>query len=259
MSVFRRAWVPVLLLCAVAAAADAQANARNCDRNAGVGGNRVQGVYPNAPYDGKFIFARIAYATGFGRGEPPWHHDYNEAETHFTKLLINLTKIKAHTTKSNVLTLDDPELMKFPIAYMSEPGFWYPGEPEVIGLRNYLKKGGFLIFDDFFGEQIYRLIQGMERVLPGMKLVEIPTDHPIFDSFYRVRSFEFYHSYQCIKSEFYGIFEDNDPKKRMLAIVNQNSDFGEVWEWSDRGIFAIEISNEAYKLGINYMIYAMTR
>jgi hypothetical protein len=108
--------VPLLTLgCLLAAgSAGAQANARNCDMNAGVGGNRVQGVYPNAPYDGKFIFARIAYGTSmggrFGRGEPPWHHDYNEAETHFTKLLVNLTKVKAHTTKSSVFTLDDPGL-----------------------------------------------------------------------------------------------------------------------------------------------------
>lgn len=256
--------LPIALAISLAVtSAGAQANSRTCDRGAAVGGNRVQGVYPNAPYDGKFIFARIAYGTSiggrFGRGEPPWHHDYNEAEQHFTKLLINLTKIKAHTSQSSVFTLDDPELMRFPIAYMSEPGFWAPNEAEVLGLRNYLKKGGFLIFDDFYGNDIYQLIQSMERVIPGMKLIEIPTDHPIFDSFYRVRTFEFYHSYQCIKSEFYGIFEDNDPKKRLLAIVNQNSDLGEAWEWSDRGVFAIEVSNEAYKLGINYIIYAMTR
>jgi hypothetical protein len=258
MSAFRRASVSFVLLSAVAVTASAQ----RCDRNGGVGGNRVQGVYPNPQYDGRFTFARVFYATGFGgrnRGDPPWHHDYNDAEQHFSKLLINLTKIKARTKESMVLGLDDPELMKFPIAYMSEPGFWYPNDNEIVGLRTYLKKGGFLIFDDFFGQDLVNLRDQMEKVIPGMRLIELPTDHPIFDSFYRVKTFEFYHSYQCIKSEFYGIFEDNDPRKRMLAIVNQNSDLGEAWEWSDRGIFAIEVSNEAYKLGINYIIYAMTR
>jgi hypothetical protein len=255
-----RAPLFALMLGAITASASAQ----RCDRANAVGGNRVQGVYPNAKYDGRFIFARIAYGmsmgSGFGRmREPPWHHDYNDAEQHFTKLLTNLTKIKAHLTESSVLTLDDPELMKYPIAYMSEPGFWYPNEAEVVGLRAYLKKGGFLIFDDFHDRDIEVLIQGMERVLPGMRLIEMPQNHPIFDSFYRVKTFEFYHSYYCIKSEFYGVFEDNDPKKRLLAIVNQNSDFGEAWEWSDRGVFAIDVSNEAYKLGINYIIYAMTR
>jgi hypothetical protein len=235
--------------------------AQRCDRSGGFAGNRVQGVYPNAQYDGRFIFARIAYGMSYGRmrGEPPWHHDYNDAEHHFTKLLTNLTTIKAQTTQSSVLTLDDPELMKYPIAYMSEPGFWVPNENEVVGLRTYLKKGGFLIFDDFHDNDIYNLRDQMERVIPGMRLIEIPTNHPIFDSFYRVRTFEFYHSYYCVKSEFYGVFEDNDPTKLMLAIVNQNSDLGEAWEWSDRGVFAIDVSNEAYKLGINYIIYAMTR
>jgi Domain of unknown function (DUF4159) len=248
MSTLSRASLSVLLMSVVAATAAAQ----RCDRNGGVGGNRVQGVYPNPVYDGRFTFARVFYPTGFGggrnRGDPPWHHDYNDAEQHFTKLLINLTKVKARTKESMVLGLDDPELLKYPIAYMSEPGFWQPSDAEVVGLRTYLKKGGFLIFDDFYGQDIVNLRNQMLRVIPNMRLIEIPVDHPIF-----------YHSYQCIKSEFYGIFEDNDPKKRMLAIVNQNSDLGEAWEWSDRGVFAIEVSNEAYKLGINYIIYAMTR
>jgi hypothetical protein len=246
--------------CAVFLTVSMQAVAQRCDRNAGVGGNPVRGVYPNPVYDGRLTFARIWYATGFGnRGDPPWHHDYNRAEQHFTKLLVNLTSVKARLTESSVLALDDPELLKYPIAYMSEPGFWGPSDSEVLGLRNYLKKGGFLIFDDFYGEHIVNLQQQMLRVLPGMKLIELDASHPIFDSFYRVRTFEFYHSYQCIKSEFYGIFEDNDPTKRMLAIVNQNSDLGEAWEWSDRGVFAVEVSNEAYKLGINYIIYALSR
>lgn len=254
----RRALTVMMALGCIASGA----NAQRCDMNAGVGGNRVQGVYPNAPYDGKFIFARIAYGTSmggrFGRGEPPWHHDYNEAEQHFTKLLINLTKVKAHTTQSSVFTLDDPELMRFPIAYMSEPGFWSPNEAEVLGLRNYLKKGGFIIFDDFFGNQINQLVYSMERVLPGMRLIEIPTNHPIFDSFYRVKTFEFYHSYQCIKSEFYGIFEDNDPKKRLMVVINYNTDLGDYMEWSDAGLWPVNLTNDAYKFMMNYVIYGLT-
>jgi hypothetical protein len=81
----------------------------------------------------------------------------------------------------------------------------------------------------------------------------------VFDTFFRVRTLDYYHSYQCIKSVFYGIFEDNDPTRRMLAIVNDNSDLGEAWEWSAEGLFPIQVSNDSYKLGINYFIYALTR
>jgi hypothetical protein len=55
------------------------------------------------------------------------------------------------------------------------------------------------------------------------------------------------------------MFEDNDPKKRLLLIANFNSDLGDFWEWSDAGFFPIRLSNEAYKLGVNYVVYALTR
>jgi hypothetical protein len=62
-----------------------------------------------------------------------------------------------------------------------------------------------------------------------------------------------------VTPEFYGYFEDNDPKKRMLAMVNFNSDLAEYWEWSATGQFSVDLTNEAYKLGVNYIIYGLTR
>jgi len=44
----------------------------------------------------------------------------------------------------------------------------------------------------------------------------------------------------------------------LLAIVNFNNDIGESWEWSDMGYIPIELTNEAYKLGVNYIVYSMT-
>ena len=47
------------------------------------------------------------------------------------------------------MRFSDPELFKFPVAYLVEPGFWYMSESDVTNLRAYLLKGGFLIVDDF--------------------------------------------------------------------------------------------------------------
>ena len=57
---------------------------------------------------------------------------------------------------------------------------------------------------------------------------------------------------------FRAIFEDNDPQKRIVALANFNTDISEYWEWSDTGLKPIDESNEAYKLGVNYVIYALT-
>ena len=160
-----------------------------------------------------------------------------------------------------IVSLADPELFKFPVAYLVEAGHWSASEQEVLGLRKYLQKGGFIIFDDLSDQtrDMDNFMYQMNHVLPGMRLVELTPDHPIFDSFYRVKSLEYYHPYYCMQSQFYGIFVDNDPRKRMLGVVNYNNDVGEYWEWSDMGFFGVDPSNEAYKLGINYLIYALTR
>ena len=90
------------------------------------------------------------------------------------------------------------------------------------------------------------------------RLVRLDTSHPIFDSFFRITTLDYRHPYFGHPSEFYGIFEDNDPSKRLMVIVNYNNDIGDYWEWSDAGFVPIELSNEAYKLGVNYLMYALT-
>ena len=59
-------------------------------------------------------------------------------------------------------------------------------------------------------------------------------------------------------TEWFGMFEDNDPQKRLIAIANNNHDLGELWEFSDTGYTPVDLSNEAYKLGVTYVVYAMT-
>ena len=66
-------------------------------------------------------------------------------------------------------------------------------------------------------------------------------------------------AYYCMgcPMQLYAFYEDNDPKKRILAVVNNYQDLGEFMEWSDQG-FQVTPSNEAYKLAVNYFVYALT-
>ena len=222
-----------------------------------------QELEPNAPYDGKFTFVRLRYDNAPGsvgrRGMNAWSHDYNRAELHFGKILSEVSLVPTYLGGGNVLRLDDPELFKYPVAYMVEPGYWRPTDTQVTRLNAWLRKGGFLIIDDFAGNQWSNFEDQMARVLPGHRLVKLEASHPIFDSFFRIASLEMNHPYYGMPSEFYGIFEDNDPAGRLMAIVNYNNDIAEYWEWSDTDFAPIELTNEAYKLGVNYVIYALTR
>jgi hypothetical protein len=212
------------------------------------------------PYDGRFMFARLRYG-GFGGGgfrrEPPWAHDYPRSDWHFMRIVEEITFIRTHRDESNVFALDDPELFNFPVSYMSEPGFWTTSDAEAAALRTYLQKGGFLIFDDFRGRDWDNLESQMRRVMPELRFIQLDASSLVFRSFFEIKSLDF-QAYYDQDPVFYGMFEDNDPNQRMIAVANYNNDLGEYWEFSDTGFVPVDLSNEAYKFGVNYVVYAMT-
>jgi hypothetical protein len=221
---------------------------------------------PTAEYDGRFVFTRIRYgaavdfASGRFRREPTWAHDFPRAEYNFLKILSELTFVPSVVNQGNIRTLDDPDLAKFPIAYMSEPGFWAMNDAEIAGLRNYLLKGGFIIFDDFRGNHIENLEFQMRKVYPEGAFQKLDVSHPIFHSFFEIKELDPDSGYYARdgNTEWLGIYEDNDPRKRLIAIANNNHDLGELWEFSDTGYVPVDLSNEAYKFGVNYVMYALT-
>ena len=225
-----------------------------------------EAIPPNPSYDGRFTFARIRYEQSseggdFGRfrGDVKWAHDYPRGERHFTKILGEISTIRSRTAESGIFTLDDPELTRYPVAYMCEAGFWRPSDAEVAGLRNYLLKGGFIIFDDFAGSQWDNFLVQMRRVFPELQPMRMTPEDGVFDAFYHITTLNYTHPYYGVPSEFWGIYENNDRQGRLLAMINYNNDLSEYWEFSDEQFFPVNMSNDAYKLGINYLVYALTR
>ena len=217
-----------------------------------------------AAYDGRFTFVRLRWDSGFGGGfrrggmSDAWNHDYPRAEQNLMSLLNYLTFIDSREDGSLILRLTDPDLFKFPIVYMWEPGFWQLNDLEAARFREYLLKGGFAIFDDFEQEQWDHFAEQMRRVLPDARFVKLDRSHRVFDSFFRMTTIDFPHPMMGILPTYYGIFEDNDPNRRLMVIANYNNDVAEYWEWSGSGLFPVDTSNEAYKLGVNYMLYGLT-
>jgi|SRR4051812_5728663 hypothetical protein len=226
----------------------------------------------NVPYDGRFTFARIMWRgfEHFTQEGPGWSHDYPDAEENFTKILRDVTAIRPFIQQgemvgSVLVELRDPLLFKYPVSYMSEPGGWHANDADIANLRAYFKKGGFMIFDDFREDfrtaDFTNLRYEIGRALPGAKWVQLTGKEPIFDSFFKIdlsQAVNRLSSYGANPPSYWGVYQDNDPKKRLILIANVDNDIGESWQYSAQGFVPVASSNEIYKLGINYVIYALT-
>ncbi len=216
-------------------------------------------IEPNVPYDGRYTFVRIRYTQG---SRMAWSADYPEMERNFTTILKELSSIKLHTGASNVHTLDDPALFNYPVAYLTEPGYWYPTDAEAEGLRTWLAKGGFLIVDDFYFERQWSVFeQSMRMVLPDARIYPLDVSHPVFNSFFKIETLEgmTHPARTDAKAQYLGIFENNDPSQRLLVVINFNNDIGDYMEWSGEGYYPVNLSNDAYKFATNYVIYGLSR
>ena len=154
-------------------------------------------------------------------------------------------------------------MLRYPLAYLSEPGYWYPSDSEVLGLRTYIEKGGFVIIDDFHFENEWQVFEAaIRRVLPKGRIVRLDRNHQVFNSFFSIKSLEVPYpgplGERGLIGEFYGIHEANDTAKRLMVVINYNMDIGDYMEHSGRGFYAVDPTNEAFKFGVNYFIYGLT-
>ena len=215
---------------------------------------------PSVEYNSYFAFTRIRYGARVGQGFGGWEHDYPTADRNFSAILDYITNMRVHLDGSNILDLDDPRIFENPVIYMSEPGYWTTDDTEVTSLRAYLLKGGFIIFDDFDGDADWQnLVTQMKRVLPEHHFIRLDVTHPIFQSFFGLKTLNIPHPMlPGIEPVFLGLFEDNRTSGRMLAVANWNNDIGDYWEWSAEGLYGDAPTNDAYRLGVNYLVYEMT-
>ena len=249
---FRRVFAASIIALGAAAAAAAQFG-------------RLDRPYrSDVEYDGRLTFVRLRWSSGLGfsrRGfNAAWNHDLPRAERHLSLIVSELTAADMRSDGSRVLSLDDPELFKYPIAFMWEPGFWQLTDREAESFRAYLLKGDFAVFEDFDGPQQWSHFEAqMRRVIPDGRFVKLDNTHRIFRSFFQVQDIEgIVHPMTGIRPSYYALYEDNDPSGRLMVVANFDNDVPEYWEWSGQGLYPFDASNEAYKLGVNYVIYGLT-
>jgi len=214
----------------------------------------------------EFTFTRAAYS-GWGWGWGSWAVDYPKADRQFLIGVKRLTRIDAYEAE-HALRLDDPELFHYPFLYAVEVGRMSLEETEVQALRRYLDAGGFLFVDDFWGSREWANFEHeIRRVLPGVPIVDLPIEHPLFHTVYdidevlqvpNVRNGMAggpYWERDGFVPFCRGILDENG---RLMVLINWNSDLGDAWEWAENPYYPLDRSTFAYQLGINAIVYAMT-
>ena len=148
----------------------------------------------NTAYDGRFTFVRINYDTAPGgywyRGQPAWSHGYPVAEENLMKIMNEVSFLGANDAKFNTLTLDDPELFKYPLAYLIEVSWWKMTNTEAAALRAYIQKGGFVIVDDFHFQDWSNFETQMLRAMPEARFFDLDLENQIFHTFFEIKTLD---------------------------------------------------------------------
>lgn len=216
-----------------------------------------------------FTFARVRYSSYGGRRGGQWATDYPDSDLNFSFRLHELTSIESDPY-GKIVELTDDELFDHPFVYMIEPGAMYLNDAEVAALRRYLLNGGFLMVDDFWGEDEWQgFYQNIKRVFPDKEPQELPLEHEIFHCVYdlkmkpQVPSIHAWYNgrtaerWDATEPHYRALFDDNG---RMMAIICHNTDLGDGWEREgmDPRYFKEMSEKWSYPLGINILTYAMT-
>ena len=201
--------------------------------------------------------------------------DLPDADLNFSYRLQQMTSMKVDPD-GRVLNLDDPDLVEYPWIYIVEPGGLYLSESEVLALRKYLLSGGFLMFDDFWGDRAWQNVEReMKKVFPERSFSELPLTHPLYSAVFPIKSKGQVPNYGTGEmSQYTGVtWEDHDgdsktvhhrviadDKGRLMVFAAHNTDNGDGWEREGEYQYFFENFSEkiAYPLGINIVFYAMT-
>ena len=185
-----------------------------------------------------------------------WSHDTPRGEEHLMKIMSELTNLDTNP-EPHVFSFKTDDCFKYPVAYMCEVGYLSLTDEEAKRMSEYLLRGGFLIVDDFRSELALQLFEeNLKKVFPGRKLEEVPRTDPIFKGFYDISNVFPAPPYSKFYIPQYLGMRDDDG--RLMMIVDYNNDISEYWEWSDNPLRPIDETNEAYKYGVNYLMYALT-
>ncbi len=224
----------------------------------------------------EWAFARLMFPPGandgyrgrfdgdWRKGLSLWTQDYPRADRHFSLAVRRLTRIHVRSVEQPI-NLEDGDAYDWPWLYAVQVGEWGVTDAQAKILRDYLLRGGFFMADDFHGQLEWEVFQDvMKHVFPDRPIVDIADDDQIFHTVYDLNDryqipgaahLRLGYKNDGIGAHWRAIYDD---KGRIMVAISYNSDIGDAWEWADDPSYPERFSSLAIRIGVNYIIYAMT-
>ncbi len=224
----------------------------------------------------EFVVGRLMYPSRGGRGggdwtggRTNWTVDYPKGDRFFAAALRRLTRLDVRSVEQPVNPDDGDDIYNWPYLHAGMPGSWRLTEAQAARLRDYLLRGGFLLCDSFFGTQEWASFEeGLRLIFPKREVVEIPEDDTIFHLVYNLDE-----RYQV--GNFRSMMRDasrpyradgavarwravKDDRGRIVIAMAFNSDLGDSWQLADEPRYPEKYSALGLRIGVNYVVYAMT-
>ncbi len=204
----------------------------------------------------EFVAMRWHFGTNGAIGHMGWSHNYPESELNLNEFIGRNTRIDVEDDSYRLIELSSPEIFEFPFAYISEPGEMALTDEEVVNLREYVDRGGFVLIDDFDSWHMDHLRDEMRRVFPGRTFERLFVEDSIFDLVYAVEDLMSMAPYvQGGEPGYYG-FRNSAGQIAIVAL--HNNDLANFWEWYGSPQYPLRPATDAFRMGTNFVVHAMT-
>ncbi len=226
---------------------------------------------PDAEQKAEFQWARLRYnnvrATGMWAMRGAWTVDYPKADRQFLQGVRRLTRLNSKSVET-IVDLQSDKIFDYPFVYAVEVGHWELSDAEAKKLREFIDRGGFLMTDDFHGTYEWEIFTtSLNKGFGDRAITDIENDDPIFhvvfdlDQRVQVPGIVNYpfttqtHEYDGFEPKWRAVRDD---RGRIVIGICHNQDNGDAWEWADHPRYPEKYASQAYRMGIDYIVYAMT-
>ena len=239
------------------------------------------GLPPDYTAKTEFVLGRLMYPASGGRGRGggfgggDWRHnggswtvDYPKGDRFFASTIRRLTRIDVRSVEQPVNPEDGDDIYNWPYMHVGMPSSWNLTPEYAAKVRDYLLRGGFMLCDSFFGTAEWEgFKRGMDLIFPDRPIEDLRDDDPMFHMLYDLKDRHQVGNYRSMLRDgnayradgdtphWRGIRDDNG---RVVVAIAFNNDLGDSWQLADEPRYPEKYSALGIRIGVNYVVYAMT-